>query len=178
MPIRWTLYAGRRAAVLNTGNYHRRDHVPYVRQSVAEATAESLRADGDSKGDEDDEHGVFGGCGAALVPVEAVDQSEHLTVSAKCRARLIHHIPSLTCPIGRQKGGKAQAVGGDDDDDASNAAKIAGEIYEPFGIRATVGCPVAGQAGGGRFQQPICETVTDAAAARAEGSMYAHTQGP
>ncbi len=50
----------------------------YFRQSVAEA--ESLRADGDSEGDEDDEHGVFGGRGAALVPVEAVDQSEHLIV--------------------------------------------------------------------------------------------------
>jgi hypothetical protein len=32
----------------------------------------------------------------------------------------------------------------------SNAAQIAGEIYERFGIRATVGCLVAGQAGGGK----------------------------
>ena len=28
-------------------------------------------------------HGVFGGCGAALVLVEAVDQAEHLIVSAE-----------------------------------------------------------------------------------------------
>jgi hypothetical protein len=70
-------------AVLNVGNYHRRDHVPYVRQSVAKAAAESLRPDGNGEGDEDDEHGVFGSCGTALVPVEAIDQSEHLIVSAK-----------------------------------------------------------------------------------------------
>ena len=29
----------------------------------------------------------------------------------------------------------------------------------------------------GRFQQPICETVTDAAAARVEGAMYAIPKG-
>jgi len=49
-----------------------RDHVPYVRQSVAEAAVKDLRADGDSERDEDDEHGVFCGCGAALVLVEAM----------------------------------------------------------------------------------------------------------
>jgi len=54
---------------LNVGNYDSRDHVSYVRQSVAKAAAEGLRADGDSEGDEDDEHSVFGGRGAALVPI-------------------------------------------------------------------------------------------------------------
>ena len=88
--------------MLNVGNYHGCDHVPYVRKSVAKTAAESLRADGDSEGDENDEHGVFGGCGASLVPVEAVDQSVTIVLPGVGRGP-IARVQSSTCPIGRQQ---------------------------------------------------------------------------
>src|SRR5216683_4926517 len=80
MSISMLLSAGRKLdrRRLNVGNYYGRDHTSYVCEKATETSAEGLRAEGDSEGDKDDEHGVFGGGGAALVPMEAIAQTEHL----------------------------------------------------------------------------------------------------
>jgi hypothetical protein len=50
-----------------------------IAEPCVETTAERLRAGGDGKGDEHEEHGVLGSCGTALMPQKVFDQITHLT---------------------------------------------------------------------------------------------------
>src|SRR5438309_8187423 len=59
-----------------SGNCYLCQSTTHICKKAGDCIAESLRADGDSEGDEDDEHGVFGGCGAVIMPIEAADQTE------------------------------------------------------------------------------------------------------
>src|SRR6516164_8601815 len=63
---------------LRVRNYDGRQGIADFREHIAEIGAKRLRANGNSEGDEDDEHGVFDRRGAALVPAKAMDQTEHL----------------------------------------------------------------------------------------------------
>ena len=55
-----------------------------VLEKARKTVSERLRADRDSKGDEDNEHGVFRGRSTALVPIKAIDQPKHLPSPLEC----------------------------------------------------------------------------------------------
>jgi hypothetical protein len=58
-----------------------------VLEKARKTVSERLGADSDSKGDEDNEHGVFRGRSAALVPIKAIDQPKHLPSPLECVVR-------------------------------------------------------------------------------------------
>ena len=62
---------------LRVRNYDVLQGITDVREHIAEISAKRLRADGNSEGDEDDEHGVFNGRCTTFVPAKAIDQPEH-----------------------------------------------------------------------------------------------------
>ncbi len=49
-----------------------------AREQTGETSSKRLRTDGNGEGDEDDEHGIFGGGGTTLVTAKATGQTEHL----------------------------------------------------------------------------------------------------
>ena len=56
-----------------------------VEQGI-DTAAKRCRANSDSEGDEDDEHGVFGRCGTALVNTDAIEKTDHLKFLLQVRS--------------------------------------------------------------------------------------------
>src|SRR5208283_5118491 len=76
-------------------------------KQVVNTAAKRGRADGNGEGDEDDEHGVFGGRGPALVPTKAIEETKHerfllqvrsgpMASARQRRSQCTQPIPTLT----------------------------------------------------------------------------------
>ena len=68
-----------RRGSLGSGNSDIAEGRTDVGEQSGKIVPERLCADGDGEGDEDNEHGVFGGGGTTLVTVKATDEIEHLS---------------------------------------------------------------------------------------------------
>src|SRR5258708_39300408 len=65
---------------LGSGHLDARQSGSNIIEQRGNAAAKRLRAGGNGEGDEDDEHGIFGRRGTALITAVAIDQTKHLKV--------------------------------------------------------------------------------------------------
>src|SRR6516164_9179976 len=113
------------------GRERRRSDGPQLSTDACEqgvdTAAKRGRTDSDSEGNEDDQHGVLGGRGPALVPTKAIDETKHLRfllqlkhgpMANACQRRArrhsadveLKHIPTI--PTCHERSGYGVVVGG------------------------------------------------------------------